>query len=291
MVTKTKRAGRKRTAKSKTAETAAMSTCQALQITIKMGVLLALALLLLTGVWGIREYLHTTQESAEMSFTGTGEHFIANNTAKITFSFSDRQQDISSAHDAVTTQVKSAYALLTQANIADTDIQTTGYTIYPEYRRPSPESPPITREKSSDILGYRVSHTTTISIRDVEKIGTILTMISNLHPETVTGPFFSADKEDKKYAEDVATIQAIHAAKTRAYKITQLTNLHLKKITRINVYENHVRPYARLESASTTFTKTAVQQEAIPIHQGEQKIQQTAVITYEVEERKRRIKR
>lgn len=290
MVTKSKSAKKRTvsTTKNKPAESTAPSTCKAIQISIKMGVLIALAVFLLTSAWGIQEYIHTIQEPAEMSFTGSGEHLITNNTAKITFSFSDLQQDITAARDTVITRVQNAYTLLTQANITETDIQTTGYTIYPEYERPTPIPSSRFSERPSNLLGYRVSHTTTVTIKEVEKIGTILAMLTDLNPETITGPHFSADAEQEKYAKDVATIKAIHDAKIRAYKITKLSNLRLKKITRINVYENNTRPYARLESASATFD--TAEQQAVPIQQGEQKIQQTATITYEIEERRKRRK-
>ncbi len=288
MVTKRKsvKSVGKHTTKSKTSGTATMSACNAMRISIRIGVCIALAIFLLTGAWGIREYMHTIQESAEMSFTGIGEQFITNNTAKITFSFSDLQQDVSAARDIVTARVQDAYAVLTQANIADTDIQTTGYTIYPEYEYSLPEIPPFLTERTPELLGYRVSHTTTVVIRAIENVGTILTMLTDLNPETVTGPLFAADEEHERYVKDIATIKAIHDAKIRAYKIAQLSNLRLKKIIHINVYENKTRPYARLESASTAFNQPAQQETAVPIQQGEQKIQQTAVITYEIEEQR-----
>ncbi len=137
MVTTKRKSAVKRTTKSKVPETVPKApACQALQISIKMGVLIAFSVFLLTGVWGIREYIHIVREPIEMSFTGVGEHFVANNTAKITFSFSDRQQDITAARDTVTAQVQDAYAALTRANIAEKDIQTTGYTVYPGIQVP-----------------------------------------------------------------------------------------------------------------------------------------------------------
>ena len=289
MVTTKRKSAAKRITKNKTTEAPKTSSCQALQISIKMGVLIAFTIFLLTGVWGIREYIHTIQEPTEMSFTGIGDHVVANNTAKITFSFSDRRKNITTARDTVTKRVQDAYAALTRANIAEKDIQTTGYTIYPEYRRPTPEQAPFTTERSRDLLGYRISHTTTAVIRDIENIGTILAILTNLNPETLTGPFFSAGEEQKRYVKDIATIKAIHDAKVRAHKIARTSNLRLKKITHINIYENqiHQRPYAyaQLESASTS--NDAPQPKAVPIEQGEQKIQQTAIITYEIEERKK----
>ena len=288
MVTAKRKSVKKRatsTTKSTATNPATPSTCQALLLSIKAGVLIALAIFLLTGVWGMREYIHTLQEPAEMSFTGTGEHFITNSTAKIRFSFSNVQQDISAARDTVAKQAQNAYTLLTQANIAKTDIQTTSYTIHPEYERPTPTQPLLTT-RPANLIGYRVSHTTTVVIRDSEKIGPILAALTDLNPETVTGPQFSPDETHKRYAKDIATIKAIHDAKSRAYKIAHLSDLRLKKIKHINIYENSIRPYARLESASIAFDNTA-QTKTVPIQEGEQKIQQTAVITYEVEERKK----
>ena len=291
MTTKRKSAKKRATStttKSNNTETTTMSACETVRITIRAGVLIALAIFLLTGAWGIREYIHTTQESAEMSFTGIGKHSIPNdtNTAKITFSFSNVHQDVSIAQEEVIKQVENAYEALKYVDIPDADIQTVSYTIRPEYKRPTEPTAPFTTSRPTDLIGYRVSHTTTVTIKEIGNVGSVLATLTDRNPETLTSPLFSADEEHKSYAKDIATIKAIHDAKIRAYKIARLSNLRLKKITRINVYENNPRPsYARLESAQFN---EGPQAKEVPIQQGEQRIQQTAVITYEVEEQKRR---
>ena len=264
-----------------------MSPCEAIQISIRMGACLALALFLLTGIWGIREYVRTLQEPVEMSFTGTGERVIENDTAEITFSFSDFQQDVSSARDTVSTHAQNAYILIAQSNIDGVDIQTTGYTIYPEYEYPSPETFSFNAGVSPKFLGYRVSHTSTVTARNIEDVGTLLTMLTDLNPETVTGPLFAPDEEEEKYAEDYATERAIHNAKIRAHKVAQSSGFHLKKITRINTYKDILPPhiYGREPSAFSEFDDVP-QSKTVPIHRGERKVRQTAVITYEVTEQK-----
>ncbi|MCY4577386.1 MAG: SIMPL domain-containing protein [Candidatus Kaiserbacteria bacterium] len=276
---------KKSSTKRNTKTSAVATPCEAMQIAIRMGVWVALALFLLTGVWGIHTYLNTTQTRAEITFTGTGEYLVTNNVAEVTIAFSEVQQDISAARNTVAAQAQDAYAILEQHNIANADIQTTGYTIFPEYEYPTPETHPLATSRAPKHIGYRVSHTTTIMIRDLENISTILTALTNLNPERMTGPIFTACDKDKKYAEDIATIRALHDAKIRARKVAHQSGFKLKKITRVNTYESNPTPYRRVESAIAV--DEAPQVKMVPIQEGEQKIQKTAVITYEIEERKR----
>ena len=269
----------------KTDITPPMSVCEAMQISIRMGVFIALALFLLTGVWGIHRYLHLSQRPAEMSFTGTDEQLVPNSTAEITFSFSDLQKDVSLARDAVTTQAEKAYAALAQLDgIYENDVQTTGYIIYPEYEHSSSET--LLRDvehESPELLGYRVTHTTTVTVRDINRLGTILTLLTDFGPETITGPLFIPDEKTKSYAEEYAVAQAITKARTQAHTIAHISGLRLKRIVRINVYDDDPSPLYRQKSLTTTFDD-ALPSKAVPIQPGEQSIRKTAVISYEIEE-------
>ena len=267
MVTK-KRSAAKRDTKTNTA-----SACEAMQITIRMGVCIALTLFLLTGVWGIHKYLDNTQERPTLSFTGTGEYFITNSVAEITVSFSSVQQNVSAARDTVAAQAQNAYTALTRHDIADKDMQTIAYTVRPEYRYNNTETPKL--------IGYRVSHTTTITVRNTENVSAVLTDLTNLNPETIDGPVFTPCDDDRKYAENVAAIKAIYDAKKRAHKIARLSDFRLKKITHINLYEDNPSPYRKLEYATAAFD-SGTQSKPIPIHRGERRVQKSAVITYEI---------
>ena len=262
-----------------------MSVCEAMQISIRMGVFIALALFLLTGVWGIHRYLYLSQNLAEMSFTGTDEQFVPNSSAEITFSFSDLHEDASVARDMVTTQVEKAYVALAQSEgVYKKDVQTIGYTIHPEYEHPSPKTLLIdAMDVSPKFLGYRVTHTTTITVRDLDRLGTILTLLTDFDPETITGPLFTPDEKTKAYAEEFAISQAIAKARSQAHTIAQFSDLRLERIVRITVYDNDSSPLYRRESLTATFGDTP-QSKAVPIQPGEQRIRKTAVISYEVQE-------
>ena len=144
--------------------------------------------------------------------------------------------------------------------------------------------PADTIDTSPKLLGYRVTHTTTITVRDLDHLGTILTLLTDFDPETITGPLFIPDEKTKAYAEENAIAQAIAKARAQAYTITQFSDLRLKRIVRITVYDNDSSPLYRRESLTATFDDTP-QSKAVPIQPGEQRIRKTAVISYEVVEK------
>ena len=286
MVTKRKTAKSKSSTASDTknnTEAKTVGTCEAIQISIRMGVYIALTLFLLTGIWGVKEYIRTPREPAEITFTGTGEYYITNNTATIAFTFSETQKEVTKARDTVTRKAYDAYTELARLGIAEKDIQTTNYTIHPEYKY-TPR--PLTGSDEKELIGYRAAHTTTIIIRNLDAMGTILNSITNLQPTILTGPTFMPDEENRKAAEEIAIAKALYNAKTRAYTIADMTHIRLKKITDITIYDSNPPSYRKLGTAAAVHTDdiAAYSSESIPIYQGENKIAKTAKITFQIEQ-------
>lgn len=246
-----------------------------------MGTLIALTLLLITGVWGIKKSVHALKDPVEMSFTATGEYLITNSMVKVSFTFSDINENITASHNKVTGQVRSAYATLTQLDVNEKDIKTTGYTIHPEYEYTPAE---VRHTGKRKLLGYRVSHSSTVTVRNLDKVSVILNAITNLEPTDMTGPTFTSTEEERRRAEETATASAIRNAKHRAQKIAQMSDLRLKKMIHIRTYDNNPIPYGKLETRTATLLSDSAVSESVPIYQGENKIQKTATITYEIKE-------
>lgn len=93
--------------------------------------------------------------------------------------------------------------LLKESKIADADIKTSQYNIYPieSYSE---------KDQRSYITGYRVINTLEVTIRDISKVGTVIDAVATNGANTVSNIRFTVADPDKYY------LQALENATTKA---------------------------------------------------------------------------
>lgn len=226
----------------------------------------------------IARYTFDTEraERVTMQFTGVGEVFVENNVAEINFTYSELNNDVASLQEAINSKTADVYDQLKNLGIEDKDIQTVGYTVTPEYN--------YTKERGQELRGYRLSHSTRLRVRDVENVSEALRIITSSNPQNISGPAFTLLDADRRAYEQEALALAIQEAKRNARTTAKGANLKLERLVRINrqgVYTPQPRSYAYAESADIVSAKSSF---APPISQGENVIQVTVNLEYEVEE-------
>ena len=247
---------------------------------LKTLVVIALVIFLGTAAWGITRYVHTAEEKGTVNFSGTGKIVATNTIASISFTFSDTQENVSQAREAVTIQSNSAYKALRETfRIAERDIQTTSYTVYPEYEYIQPLGE---RPGRNELVGYRVSHTTVIKIRNLDQAGAIIDTLSGLEPTSMGGLNFTLDDDERKRLEEQVAILAIRDAKKQAKQISRGSGIRLGKITSINIYDDHTSPKYGYQSNSLLRAAVAETSAPAPIAEGESSITKTATISYTI---------
>lgn len=122
-------------------------------------------------------------------------------------------------------------AALKKEGVAEKDIQTSYYSIYPEYdqRRVGDEVKP------SQIVGYRVSNSVSVVIRDtqgMEKVSAVLEAVVEAGANNVGGITFTLD--DPQAVEDQARALAVADAKRRAEDLARLTGVTLGQVTYVS---------------------------------------------------------
>ena len=262
-------------------------------------VVLCLAVSTLVIAWrGVPIHLTTTNDRTEtISFSGVGEVTTTKDVAKISFSFSELDKDVSAARKVVSEKAEMAYMKLKQLGIEERDMKTTRYNIHPEYEYVTIPVRPIPlpgqqgydyshggRKQERRLVGYRVSHSSSIRIRDIDTVGNILDTISDLKPENVSNLTFTLDDEEQKQLEEEAEIVAITNAKEKAKRVAKQSGITLGKI--VGVRFDSPRPYYRKSlSRDVAYSTFAVEEQSAPttpVALGEDKITATVVLTYEL---------
>ncbi|PJE58278.1 MAG: hypothetical protein COU81_01575 [Candidatus Portnoybacteria bacterium CG10_big_fil_rev_8_21_14_0_10_36_7] len=109
--------------------------------------------------------------------------------------------------------------------IEDKDIKTSQYSIYPRYDW---------RDGSQRIIGYSVSQSVEIKVRDFDQIGEILSRAAELGTNSLNGPNFTIDDPEVYKAE--ARAKAIAQAKDKAKVLADQVGIKLGAI--VNFSEN-----------------------------------------------------
>ena len=127
--------------------------------------------------------------------------------------------------------------LLQAEGIADRDVQTSSFAIYPQYRQVAPKDG---IEPPQEIIGYEVSNTLTLKVRDLEKLGGLIDKTVKLGVNQGGQIEFTNTNTDEvmTQARKAAVAEALAKAKT----LTEAAGVKLGRIMEIS--ENSAPPMA-----------------------------------------------
>jgi len=217
-----------------------------------------------------------------ISVDGTGNAMAIPDIATISFTVTETAKTVADAQTKSTTKVNTTVAALKKAGVADKDIQTTSYNINPHYEYQNvicaantmcPPSNPV-------ISGYDVSQSTDVKVRDLTKVGDLLTLVGSNGVQNVSGPSFSVENPDSVQA--TARAAAIDNAKNKAGVLAKALGVHIVRV--ISFSESGNMPYpVRYDMAVGMAASAKAPSVAPEISTGEQKITSNVTIVYEIE--------
>ena len=157
--------------------------------------------------------------------------------------------------------------VLVAQNVAEKDIQTSSFNIYPQQYNAAGQSVPTF---------YVVENTVYVTIRNLGQIGTILDLVVNSGANSINGIYF--DLSNKAGAQEQARQMAIEEAKKQAEQIASLTGVKLGKLISINVYSSGA-PYAMEGKGGGG---AAMAGSSVPVSTGQMTITADANLVYEI---------
>lgn len=203
----------------------------------------AMFALLGLGVFAFAKSSHDSgTNSGSITVTGKGEIFAAPDVANFSGTISVDGKTMASAEASATAQEKALISKLADAGISKDDIKTTSYNAYPKYENQPVATPAITcfsgscpsyPVTNSVIVGYTVSETLSIKVRDLDKAGDIAKLLTDANISSVNGPDFAIDKPGD--IQNQARDKAITDAKEQAEILAKQLGVHLKQIVDFQV--------------------------------------------------------
>jgi len=242
--------------------------------------ILLLSLTVLTAVSiqnKIREGRYIGQEietKNTISVSGKGEVYVKPDLAITTFSVITEKKTVTEALNENAEKMNEVVAFMKKQGIEDKDLKTTNFSIRPRYEWH--DKTVFYPQGKRVLVGYEVSQSLQVKIRDMTKIGTILQGAADKGANSVGGLQFTVDEPEKIKAE--AREKAIKKAKEKAKEIASQLGVHLVRITSFNE-SGEFPPYYGLEKSAMAMEGGG----ATPhIETGENKIEVNVTITYEI---------
>ncbi|MBP6750398.1 MAG: SIMPL domain-containing protein [Xanthomonadaceae bacterium] len=154
------------------------------------------------------------------------------------------------------------------AGIAERDVQTSGISIYPQYRY-AENKPPV-------ITGYQASNTVNLKVRDIAKLGKVLDALVASGANQVNGPNFEIDQPEEAY--DEARRNALAKAQARAEMYARTLGLRVRRIVSIDEGTGY-QPPVMLRMAAKTMAMDAVES---PVSPGESTLSANLNVVFEL---------
>ncbi|MEK1887895.1 MAG: SIMPL domain-containing protein [Phyllobacterium sp.] len=211
-----------------------------------------------------------------ITVTGEGEAAAAPDTAILSLVV---MQEKPTAREALTANNEAMAKVLDamkKAGIAERDLQTSGFSIDPRYVYPENKDntqPP----KAPTIVGYAVSNSLTVRVRDVTKVGEIIDQSVTLGVNQGGNITFTNDKPETILEQ--ARRNAVANAVARAKTLTDAAGVGLGRVIEINEQSFSPRPVAMAARGKMMAMDAAA---PVPVAAGENTYNVNVNMTFEL---------
>lgn len=174
-----------------------------------------------------------SQQNVGIWVTGEGSVTVAPDVANLSLGVEAQAETVAQAQAQAATAMQAVIDELKAQGVADADIKTQYYSIYPirDYQK-----------DTSVIIGYRVTNTVTVKVRDVENTGTIIDAVAAAAGDSIriNSIYFTVD-DSSAYLEQ-ARVDAMADAEAKAQQLADLAGVSLGEPTYISEGGSYI-PY------------------------------------------------
>ena len=203
--------------------------------------------------------------------SGRGEVYGQPDLALISFAVASEAKTVAEAMAQNSQKMNAVIAFVKSQGIEDKDLKTTTFSLRPRYEWREDLSP------QRQLIGYEARQELEVKVRAMDKIGSLIEGATAAGANQIGDLQFTIDNREELERE--AREEAVKNAKDRAKELASLLGVNLVRIT--NFGEESQAPTYSLQAFSALET-TADEKEAPQIETGENKIEITVNITYEI---------
>ncbi len=210
-------------------------------------------------------------QSTGIWVTGEGKVTATPDLMLITLGIESQETTVAVAQSKAVQAMDAVKKILIEQGIAEKDIQTQYFNISRVTRW-------LQTENKEEVIGYRVTNTVTVKVRQLNKAGTIIDAVTAAAGDLTRINGVSFTVEDPTPFENQAREKAIKDAMAKATQIATLAGITLDKPTYISVGSNSPGPIRVFDAYNEKAVGAAVP--TTSISPGELEIQATVTIVY-----------
>ena len=210
-----------------------------------------------------------------ITVTGEGEATAAPDMAIVSLVVLQEKPTAREALTANNETMAKVLDAMKKAGIAERDLQTSGFNIDPRYVYPDNKQgqPP----QAPKIVGYAVSNSLSVRVRDLKKVGEILDQSVTLGVNQGGNLTFTNDKPETIVEE--ARKKAVANAIAKAKTLTAAAGVEVGKVIEISEQTFQPRPYGGAPRATMMAAEAS---DSVPVAAGENSYNVTVNVTFEL---------
>ncbi|MBN9554673.1 MAG: SIMPL domain-containing protein [Alphaproteobacteria bacterium] len=201
-----------------------------------------------------------------ITMAGHGEARAVPDTAMVSAGVHAQAPTAAAALAANTTRMQAVMAALKKQGVPDKDIQTSNFSISPQYANGNGEAPRIT--------GYQANNQVEVRLEDVKKVGTVLDALVSAGANQMNGLSFSIRDDAALLAK--ARSAAVEEARLKAETFAKAAGVSLGAILSISESGGGMPPRPMYAAPMM------VRDKAVPVALGEQSVDADITITWEI---------
>lgn len=164
---------------------------------------------------------------------GEAEITAVPDEAVVTAGFTTSGKEVESTQEQANTVLANLTAAMKSLGIADEDLRTTDYSIFPEYDFSG---------RTQSITGYRVNGSLEITVKDLTLINQVIDTATAAGANQVGGVNFRLSQQQQATLREQARAEAIEEAKANARELTRLAGVDLGRIVNISEFSDSGQP-------------------------------------------------
>lgn len=219
-----------------------------------------------------------TYPTKTITVNARGEAVAVADIASFSFSVNEEGTTSEEAQKKATDKINKALDYLKQNGVEDKDIKTQNYSINPKYNNGIPCYTYPCTPTEPKIIGYTVSQSVGVRVREVDNTGKFLTDLTQFEINNISGISFTIDDED--VLRNQAQKNAIDKAQSKAEILAKDLGVKLGDVISFNDDGQTPMPYAGDYGRPEMMSAKADVAPQIP--QGENKYTSNVYITYEL---------
>lgn len=166
-----------------------------------------------------KEVGHVARDRDTITIAGNGKIASKPDLAVVNLGLYSEGKEVPVIQDENSRKVNAIIVALKQLGIAEDDMQTSNYNISPKYDY---------TDGTQTVAGYTVSQNLSVKVRDLTKVGTVLSQAGNVGANQVNGVNFSID--DPSELKIQARAKAIEDARKKADELAKAMGVSITRV-------------------------------------------------------------